>query len=328
MLRALGQSAERWQPHPGLALDRSRLSTALVDGAGQAAPWLRHPCVSRLTRGEPATAYRDLVLALWTAAHTDADLGSVTISTPVTIWTAGGDVELPAGRHELCTVAETMKAVTPIAVSVDVWCTTTGLRSPGAYAIDDDLTVHEGLTRDLNHFVRIMHVVATRLPELTHWLTSATKVVRPLVPVPGCSRSTHYPDIAGLIEADLSRGIAQTIELVTHETAHLHLRAAQADDPLVDPGDNGRYPSPLRPEPRPLVGILLAYHALAYIAAALCDAAEGGLLDETVEAYVRSDVEPKRDDARAVLDGAEGQLTDAGRRFLRQTHEVSDCVNI
>lgn len=328
LLRALGLPAERWEPHPGLALDRSRLSAALADAAARAAPWLRHPCLSRLTRDEPATAYRDLVLAVWTSAHTDADLGAVTIANPVTIWTPGGDLEVPVGRHDLGSLAEPMRATSPIAVAVDIWGTSTGLRSPGAYVHDEDPAILESLARDLNNFMRLMHVVAGRLPELMQWVISATSVIRPLVPIPGCARSTHYPDIAGLVEADLSRGAAQTIELVAHETAHLHLRAAQADADLVDPGDDRRYTSPLRPEPRPLIGILLAYHALSYIAAALHVSRAVALLDDTVETYIRTDVEPMRDAARAVLEEAEDRLTDAGRLFLRRTHEVSDRVSI
>jgi len=211
-------------------------------------------------------------------------------------------------------------------VGLDVWCSTTGMRTAAAYDAGSDPEALGPLGHDLNLFVRVMHALETRIPDLATWLVAATKVVRPLVPLPGSTRSTHYPEIMGLVEADLSRGPATTIELVVHETAHLHLRAAQADDPLVDPAHAGTYPSPLRPEPRPLIGILLAYHALAYIAAALETAVAAGLLGDHVLEYVGSDVAPKRDDARSVLDGALHAMTDDGRRFLERTHEVSHHV--
>jgi HEXXH motif-containing protein len=61
------------------------------------------------------------------------------------------------------------------------------------------------------------------------------------------------------------------LESIVHESAHLHLYMALAQEPLIDPDHDGHYKSPLRPDPRPLRGILLAYHALAYIAALFAD---------------------------------------------------------
>ena len=326
LLSTLGEPAERWEPHPGLKIDSRRVQVALVDGAASAAPWLRHPCVSRLTHHEPTTALRDLVLAVWAAAHTDADLGTVELAGPVMLWSANGDHAIEPGRHELGALGALAAMRAPVAIGLDVWCSTTGL--PTAAAYDADAESFGTLGHDLNQFVRVMHALEARLPSVATWLAAATRVVRPLVPVAGCTRSTHYPQIMGLVEADLSRGPATTIELVVHETAHLHLRAAQADDPLVDPAHTGTYPSPLRPEPRPLIGILLAYHALAYIAAALEASVAAGLLGDHILDYVGTDVAPKRDDARSVLDGAVHTMTDHGCRFLERTHEVSHHVAV
>jgi HEXXH motif-containing protein len=151
-------------------------------------------------------------------------------------------------------------------------------------------------------------------------------VVRPLVPLPDAARSSHDPDIPGLIEADISRGPAQTVELIVHETAHHHLRMAQAAGDLVDPAHTGTYRSPLRVEPRPLMGILLAYHALAYICVALATAARAGIVDPEVEEAVVADLGRRRDDAREVLHGAGAHLTDAGVDFVRRTDGVVDHV--
>jgi HEXXH motif-containing protein len=158
------------------------------------------------------------------------------------------------------------------------------------------------------------------------WATAATRVVRPLVPVAGFARSSHDPDVPGLIEADLSRGPTQTVELIVHETAHLHLRAAQAAAALIDPCHQCTYRSPLRPEPRPLMGILLAYHALAYICAALQEASAAGILHAESAARAMDDLGRRRDDARATMEGASEHLTDAGTAFLARTHEVADFV--
>jgi HEXXH motif-containing protein len=83
-----------------------------------------------------------------------------------------------------------------------------------------------------------------------------------------------------------------------------------------------RFPSPLKAKARPLRGVMLAYHALAYITA-LYDALERagvtsdrrGLADELARLRAAADA------AEATCLKARHLLTAHGRHFLDQTYE-------
>ena len=283
--------------------------------------------MSRLTQPEPATAHRDVCLAAWVSANTDRDLGGVDLPRPIVLWSGAGDTEVAPGRHDLAELGALARQPAPVALGLDVWCRSTGVVSAGSWpalTAAELLDREAELERSIKGFLHTMFALGVRCPDLLAWITAATRVVRPLVPLPDVARSSHDRDVPGLVEADISRGPAQIIELVVHETAHLHLRAAQAEAHLVDPDHTGTYPSPLRPEPRPLIGLVLAYHALAYICAALEEAAHAGLIDQAIKQRSVDDLAGRRDDARTVIDGASNHLTDTGRAFIARTHDVAD----
>ena len=326
---ALVERADRWEPVEGLKLDVERVRAAVVDCALASSRWLRHPLVSRLTVSAPDDGYRDVALAAWAAAGTAEDLGTVDLVAPIVLWTGAGDRVVEAGRHELAELGALVAQPPPVPLGLDLWCRSTGVITPGSWAAQPQSTITErepDIEASIRRYLRIVAVLAARCPDLMSWITTATAVVRPLVPIPDVARSSHDPDIPGLVEADISRGPAQTIELVVHETAHHHLRIAQAAGDLVDPAHSGTYRSPLRVEPRPLMGILLAYHALAYICVALARAAEAGIIDPAVEQAVVADLGRRRDDARGVLHAASDHLTDVGADFVRRTDGVADHV--
>jgi hypothetical protein len=283
--------------------------------------------MSRLTHPEPCTASRDVSLAAWVSANTDGDLGYVHLECPIVLWSGMGDEEVAAGRHELATLGTLIAQPSPAPLDLDVWCRSTGLVNAGTWPTlsrSELLDREPELACSIKSFLRTIAVLSERCRDLLTWIRSATRVVRPLVPLANVARSLHHPNVHGLVQADISRGPAQTIELVVHETAHLHLRAAQAAGDLVDPHHTTTYPSPLRAEPRPLIGVLLAYHALAYICAALAEAGNGGLIAPDVREVAVADRSRRRDDARAVVEAARRHLTDEGAEFVDRTHDVAD----
>jgi hypothetical protein len=325
---SVARAAERWDPDRALDLRVAELRAGICTAAETGADWLLHPCMSRLTQPEPACASRDVTLAAWVAGNAGCG-GEVEVTSPMVLWSAAGDGEIAAGRHDLSALGAAMLAPAPVQPALDLWCRTTGVITAGSWACLDGAEfagLEADVGRSIHNFLALMSVLARRTPAMLAWTSAATRVVRPLVPVAGFARSSHDPDVPGLIEADLSRGPTQTIELIVHETAHLHLRAAQAAAALVDPYHQGTYHSPLRPEPRPLLGILLAYHALAYICAGLREASAAGVLHAESVARAVDDLGRRRDDARATMEGAWEHLTDAGAAFVARTHEVADRV--
>jgi HEXXH motif-containing protein len=161
------------------------------------------------------------------------------------------------------------------------------------------------------------------LPQTLQWISAATSVIVPMRN-PGLNvfRSCSQATLPGLVWTDLAGGEAQIMETVVHETAHNHIYTAEAEAPLVDPGHQDRYSSPLRPEPRPLRGIMLACHALAYICAAFVDAQHNGYFERGFPEAVFSDLALRRDHAERTLTENRRHLTEHGNYFLDCTRQV------
>jgi hypothetical protein len=325
---SVARLAEHWCPDRTLLSFAGELRESIEKAADANAEWLLHPCMSRVTQPEPASPSRDLILAAWVAGNSGCS-GEVVLASPIVVWSGAGDCEIPAGRHDLKSIGASMLNQSPVKPALDLWCRATGIVTSGSWAClgGAEFARLEGdVIRSIHAFLALMSTLAARSPLMVSWASAVTRVVRPLVPVAEFARSSHDPDVPGLIEADLSRGPTQTVELIAHETAHLHLRAAHAAAELIDPRHQCTYRSPLRPEPRPLMGILLAYHALAYICAALEEASAAGILDPESVARAVDDLGRRRDDARTTIEGARKYLTDAGVAFLARTHEVADFI--
>jgi HEXXH motif-containing protein len=253
----------------------------------------------------------------------------VELTEQVVLWSGAGDQTVDAGHHELSTLGALIAEPPPVPLGLDLWCRTTGVVTPGSWSALPSSAIAERepeIEASIGRYLRMIAVLADRCPDIMSWITSATTVVRPLVPVPDAARSSHDPQIPGLIEADISSGPALTIELLVHETAHRHLRHAQAAADLVDPAHQGRYRSSLRADPRPLLGILLAYHALAYVCVALAEAARANIIAPEVGEATVTDLRCLRDDAREVLQSARSHLTNAGADFVLRTDHVVDHV--
>jgi len=110
-------------------------------------------------------------------------------------------------------------------------------------------------------------------------------------------------------------------ERLVHETSHMHLNALMAGDPVVLNDWSERFRSPLRPDPRPMMGI---YHAM-YVTSRIVDfftrlarsdqrQVTQQFLAETVDELIRA-----VDEVRT-----HGKLTEAGRRMLEEAASLLD----
>jgi HEXXH motif-containing protein len=330
VLRALSD----WVPDPGLELHEV-VRDRLMEAARERQAWLYHPLVSAVTLGEQRLD-RDFRLALWAAAHQDADtdLGSVSVPEPVWGWAPDGGRQVEPGRQDLVVLAQDVcspEAASPIPVTLDVWIDSVGLPLPQAIVsyeewswahhqpMSDEET--ERLQYDIVRFLHAMHALGELDPDCSEWVAAVTKVVVPLYGTPGTRfRSGSSAALPGLIFSDLDGPITQALESMVHESSHLWFCLAEAEGPLVDPAHDARYKSPLRADPRPLRGIFLAFHALAFMAAFYSDWAEVGPSREDALAELDA-VRELRDDALGTLEPARAALTDRGRSFLDTTLE-------
>jgi HEXXH motif-containing protein len=243
------------------------------------------------------------------------------------VWTPAGGIKISAGSHDLQEVAQQVTgSAWPVSIALDAWCHSIGFALDASWAEAGSISDEEeaGFQRNVIDFLHAMNWADSVLPEVGDWLTSVTKVAIPLRwdGEPGSVfRSGSTVEIPGMVALDLFGGEIQILEALVHESAHQHLYVAETEAPLIAPGCEERFRSPLRPEPRPLRGLMLAYHALAYICLFYEEAARTGLVTPT---GALSELQSQRAEAESTLLANRHLLTPAGREFLERTLEVAD----
>ncbi|MEM9072152.1 MAG: HEXXH motif-containing putative peptide modification protein [Myxococcota bacterium] len=94
-------------------------------------------------------------------------------------------------------------------------------------------------------------------------------VLQQIVPV-GYDEHTHlsasYGEARGTIYLTLHPNVLTMAEALIHEVSHNKLNALLELDPLLHNAFHPLYSSPVRPDPRPLQGVLLAVHAFLPVA--------------------------------------------------------------
>lgn len=329
-LRHLAGRACCWIPAPELGLNLTALPDALDAAAEEGAKWLLHPMMSRLTLEESHDSRRearDFQFAVWLAAHNVLPPQYIYAPNSIWVWTSGGSFRVKNGRYDLAGLGATVsKAVAPSAVALDVWCHTLGIPLRGSWAaIKMSNERHIRLERDLVLFLRAWALLEELLPDCADWIAAATSVVIPLYSKDRQQfRSGSAADLPGLIQMDLGSEL-QILEALVHETAHRHLYLAEAASPLVDPMHKACYRSPLRPDPRPLRGLLMAWHALSYIALFYREATECALLGSTGTQDLHR-ICTLLDDAEETVMNCQGALTTAGLDFFNYTSAVTRHV--
>jgi HEXXH motif-containing protein len=111
-----------------------------------------------------------------------------------------------------------------------------------------------------------LELVDTHLPELGREIRL---VMQSLVPV-GFDAAQHlsasYAEAIGVAYLSLHPDPLTMTEALIHEFSHNKINALTHLDPLLENAFHPLYPSPIRPDPRPLHGVLLAVHAFVPVA--------------------------------------------------------------
>lgn len=106
------------------------------------------------------------------------------------------------------------------------------------------------------------------------------------VPVGGpmeLSLSASYREALGVVYLSLHPSRAKMAEVLIHELQHTKLNLLSFTDPLLENAE-GLYASPVRPDPRPLWGVLLALHAFVPVEALYRHVGDAARLAEVREA--------------------------------------------
>ena len=143
---------------------------------------------------------------------------------------------------------------------------------------------------------------------------------RQFVPV-GYDEEAHlsatYREAIGTIYLSLHPDPLTMAEAIIHELSHTKLHALLELDPVLQNAPSEAYPSPVRPDPRPLMGVLLAVHAFVPVAYLYTKLAEAGDVLASSPRFSRrhEEIRAGNADGAAVL-AAHARPTPVGKGLL------------
>ena len=124
--------------------------------------------------------------------------------------------------------------------------------------------------------VPALAIVEDHLPDLRAEIDLYLRAIVPVGHHPETHRSASYREAVGAVYLTLHPGVMTLAEALIHEHAHDKLHALFEIDPVIENSSEKRFRSPLRPDLRPLRGVLLAVHAFLPVARLYERLARGG----------------------------------------------------
>jgi HEXXH motif-containing protein len=155
-------------------------------------------------------------------------------------------------------------------------------------------------------------LVARHLPGVHAEMRLAELLVIPVGYEPERHLSASYREYVGACYVTLHPRVTTLAEALVHEFQHGKANLASFHDPLLENGFGELVRSPVRPDPRPLWGVLLAAHAFVPVAELylrLRDAGDASVAPRLAEVVARNG------EALATL-AAHARPTPVGRRML------------
>ena len=112
-----------------------------------------------------------------------------------------------------------------------------------------------------------LSLVARYLPLLAEEMRLLLRLIVPVGWDAEKHLSASYREAIGVVYLTLHPNLMTMTEALIHEFQHNKINAAFCLDPLLDNAWSPLYASPVRPDPRPLHGVILAVHAFQPVAA-------------------------------------------------------------
>jgi HEXXH motif-containing protein len=145
-------------------------------------------------------------------------------------------------------------------------------------------------------------------------------MLREIIPVgydPVRHLSASYREVVGTIYLTLHPNVMTMTEAVIHEFQHNKLNVSSFSADYLTNAFHPLYPSPVRPDPRPLWGILLAVHAFLPVAELYRRMRDGGHPLAALPEFDRrmSEIDMKNHEGMEML-RAHAQFTAAGRAMI------------
>ena len=157
-----------------------------------------------------------------------------------------------------------------------------------------------------------LELVRIALPDLYREMTRSLRRVVPVGYEPEQSLSASYREAPGVVYLTLHPNPVTLAEALIHESQHGKLNALSFFDPILENGHTEWTSSPVRPDLRPLMGVLLAAHAFVPVAEFHRRLAELGHELSTTAAFTRR----------------RGEVMESNRQALAALHEKSRATPI
>lgn len=109
-------------------------------------------------------------------------------------------------------------------------------------------------------------IVRAHLPDLRDEMDLYVQQIVPVGFYADKHLSASYREAIGTLYLSLHPNALTMVEALVHEFQHNKLNALLESDRVLENGQEPLYPSPVRPDPRPLHGVLLAVHAFVPVA--------------------------------------------------------------
>jgi HEXXH motif-containing protein len=274
-----------------------------------------------------AKTLRDFQMAVWISLNSDYPVGSVVLDAQAWAWSPDGGARIEPGAYDLALLAESLTGNRlDIPIALDPWAHSTKVAFHQLWRDEEPLSeeMRSTLQSDLRVCLGAILKMKEVLPACLDWVCSRTKVIVPLRSLSGeHSSSSSVSELPGVVFLTLHHQV-QALEALVHESAHQHLFMAENSGPLVSPDHDALYSSPLRSDPRPLRGILLAAHALAYMKAYYRDAITASLSSSS--SFLQSqldEINKKYEDSRQTIVNNYKHFTNLGREFVDLTQKVA-----
>jgi len=111
-------------------------------------------------------------------------------------------------------------------------------------------------------------------------------------------------------------------EHITHETSHMYLNAAMSIDPILLNDRSELFTSPLRPDPRPMIGVFHATFVTSRIVQLFESLSQKRAVSEDTNVYLYQQLDELKAGINEVAKGA--KLTPTGKLLLREFEEIAE----
>ena len=168
--------------------------------------------------------------------------------------------------------------------------------------------------------------IERHMPLLADELRTIARVVVPVGWDAEKHLSASYQEAIGVVYMTLHPNDMTMVEAVIHEFQHNKINALFQLDPLLQNAFEPLYTSPVRPDPRPLHGVILAIHAFQPVARLyqlILEAEPELARHPSFVRRFRQILEKNRDGSKTVLD--HGVPTEVGAVYLDEVRRIDEA---